>query len=100
MKPQFEHDCDKCEFLGRIERRMEAKPDFMPKDEDMYALVAEFTSVVHYDLFFCVKQPTGSTVIARYGSNDHEYKSGMVFADGMDPDLTIAKRMAQMKGLM
>jgi len=42
QKPQYEHDCKSCNFLGR----------FSFEDDD-------------YDLYFCVKSRI--TVIARYG---------------------------------
>lgn len=71
MTPQFEHDCDACEFMGRW-----LGPEGLRAD--LY---------VHGD-------PTtgkfGSTVIARYSSDGGDYQSGTVFAQGgMIPELAV-----------
>jgi hypothetical protein len=53
-KPNYQHDCDTCIFLGTYN---------------------------NHDLYFC--NPCGTyvscTVIARYGNEPHEYKSGLKF---------------------
>jgi len=49
-EPRYNHDCNRCEFLGTHEE---------------------------YDLYFCPDEPT---IIARYGNEDGEYGSGLVFA--------------------
>jgi len=96
VKPQFQHDCDKCDFLGRVVHTTALHPDFMPPDEDYAELFALGTAKV-VDLYLCKK---GSwTVIARYSDDGPDYVSGLQFADG-NPDLKIAKRMAQAKGLL
>lgn len=48
LDPQYDHDCDHCEFLGR-------------KDS--------------YDLYYCRSKVFGGSVIARYGSGGSEYAS-------------------------
>jgi len=48
--PRYEHDCDRCIFLG----------------EDGI-----------YDLYYCDRTPT---VVCRYGNEGREYGSGLVFA--------------------
>lgn len=53
MKPQFEHDCDNCEFLGHV----------IINDEGA-------------DLYYCAREPT---VIARRSSDGPDYSSGMDF---------------------
>jgi hypothetical protein len=48
-QPKFEHDCTRCQFLG------------------------------HYDgadLYFCDGEPT---IIARFSSEGHNYRSGLIF---------------------
>ena len=49
--PLFTHDCDKCQFLGTFKK---------------------------HDLYFCA---AGPTVVARYGNDGPEYKSGMRLAN-------------------
>ncbi len=53
--PKYTHDCENCKFLGTH------------KDHDLY---------------FCEDEKDGffDTVIARYGNEGSEYKSGMIFA--------------------
>lgn len=77
-KPQFEHDCERCIFLGNY-------------SGDWYEKA---------DLYWC-NPTTGPTVIVRYGDDGPEYSSGMIFADqGMNPALVEAKRRADLKGLL
>lgn len=71
--PLFEHDCKSCIYLGRH--------DTLPMD-----------------LYFCPADLLGVTVIARYGSEGSDYKSGLVFADH-EPLLT-AKKRAIARGLL
>lgn len=47
--PRYEHDCQKCEFLGQYKE---------------------------YDLYFCPNEPT---IIARYSDEGGDYGSGLVF---------------------
>lgn len=72
MKPQYEHDCENCKFLGQFEHEG-----------------------VHHDLYFCNHAPT---VIARYGKYGH-YACGLSFID-VDPILTEAAVKAIEKGLL
>lgn len=62
-KPQFEHDCNACKFLGRAE---------------------------HFpaDLYFC---PQGNipTIIARFSSDPSDYSSGMEFGKVFNEDLRL-----------
>jgi len=67
--PQFAHDCDKCQFLGRYicERYGEC------------------------DLYYCDQGAAVETVVARYGNDGPQYTSGMAFV-GSVPCLTEAHR--------
>jgi len=96
MKPRFQHDCDQCVFLGRAEHTISIHPGFMPSDEDFDG-VFELASKKDVDLYFCKKGPW--TVIARYSDDGPDYVSGLQLAD-RTPDLKIARRMAQAKGLL
>ena len=75
QSPHYEHDCEKCVFLGR--------------SSDGYT-----------DLYFC-NASDGPTVVARYGSLGHQYTSllvEMVPARGVW--LNEAKKAAQTHGLL
>ena len=74
VQPRFTHDCDACKFLGQIH------------DE------------VLYDLYFC-PQAGMSTVIARFGNEGREYKSGL---HGSQHDFVLyeAKKRAISKGYL
>jgi len=85
-KPQFEHDCPRCAFLGRLE--------VSPGENDMNP-TGEAT--VKYDLYFCVAATP--TVIGRYGDEGYEYCSGMSFADRGSQPLAEAKSRAIKQGL-
>jgi len=62
VEPTYEHDCDRCFFLGR--------------------------SAGFMDLYYCEQMGPMPTIIARYGP-EGEYKSGLPMAvTGMDRDLT------------
>jgi hypothetical protein len=99
VKPRFDHDCVQCILLGRIEHGTAIHPDFMPSDED-WSKVFELAGTKHVDLYFCTKQGSDlPTVIARYSDEGSDYASGLHSAAAI-PDLAIAKRMAQAKGLL
>jgi len=53
MKPRYIHDCSKCVFLETYE---------------------------DYDLYVCARHGKIDTLIARYGNDEDEYASGLVFA--------------------
>ena len=73
MTPQFTHDCERCTFL---------------------------TTENEHDLYFC-GQRGYPTVIARYGNDGPEYKSGLIFSkQGIDPELTVAYQLATEQGLL
>lgn len=59
-KPQYKHDCDNCDFLGKYER------DGNITDHN-------------FDLYFCT-QGDLPTVIARYGDEGSYYLSGLEIA--------------------
>jgi len=70
--PQFKHDCQDCQFLGRFHgigvsayRGMDP-----PKDHDLY---------YHAPPHSC--NSSGSTIIARYGDNGLDYVSGKQFGE-------------------
>ena len=72
-EPLFHHDgCEKCVFLG---------------------------SHNEHDLYFCPQDGHWPTVIARFGSEESDYKSGLHFAS-FDSELGEAKRRAIEKGLL
>lgn len=54
MKPNFEHDCEKCQFLGSVVIEGEVQ-----------------------DLYYCAYEPT---IISRYGT-DGDYSSGLCFGE-------------------
>lgn len=66
-EPQFTHDCDKCQFLGRY--------------------TCEFNGPC--DLYYCGASEFRDTVIARFGDDGPNYTSGIPFV-GMTPALTEA----------
>lgn len=72
--PAYDHDCEKCVFLGHHTRHREA---------------------VH-DLYFCEKGPT---VVARYGDEGPSYISGISFA-AQDHFIAEAVRRAKERGLL
>lgn len=75
--PQFEHDWDCCQFLGRYQHRG-----------------------IDYDLYFCT-EANPPTPIARHGNEGPEYRSGMVFAElGTDPVLVEALKRARAAALL
>jgi hypothetical protein len=59
MKPQFEHDCEDCKFLGSYDGR---------------------------DLYFC--PGGGPTIIARRSSDPPDYSSGLCFGKTSLKDMT------------
>jgi hypothetical protein len=65
----FEHDCDRCDFLGSY------------RDSDGRDC----------DLYYADHGGTPDTVIARYSNEGSDYMSGMPFADGTVDSLTEAK---------
>jgi hypothetical protein len=78
MQPRFKHHCaGRCEFLGHEQG---------------------------YDLYFCGGGQI-ATVIARYGSRDDAYTSGLSIArtmikKGLKDPLVTALKLAQEKGLV
>lgn len=76
--PQFQHDCNKCVFLGRHESHKTQKP---------------------LDLYVCAREGVIDTVIARYGNDGPEYSSGLIFATrGIIPELVEALNRAKKRG--
>lgn len=83
MKPRFQHDCDRCVFLGSDEV---------------------------YDFYFCrgnEKKPVEhtATVIARFGSDGPEYGSGLEIALALEhkkPDHSLVKalKLSRDRGFM
>lgn len=75
-RPQFQHDCDKCQFLGRYECR-----DYYDEWE-------------RYDLYQC----EGKTVIARFGDDGPDFSSGLCFIESQLP-LAVAYGRAMRLGV-
>lgn len=74
--PRFDHDCDSCYYLGRYEGGI-ARGE--------------------YDLWICLDCISGPSPIARFGSEDCEYGSGMVFATkGLEPYATARQRAIEL----
>lgn len=69
IKMRHKHDCKNCIPLGQLNE---------------------------HDLYYCSTEPT---VIARYGSDGPDYKSGMAFV-GNDIELTMAYKIAHLKNLI
>lgn len=69
--PAFDHDCDRCLFLGTYEGR---------------------------DLYYC-EEGSFETVIARHSSDPGDYTSGLIL-DGVDPLITEGARRARNKGYL
>ena len=76
IKPaaRYKHDCDKCVYLGQ-------------HDGD--------------DLYFCAQDSSycHPTLIARYGNDGPEYRSGLCFKD-IDPSIGAAYRLACERGVL
>lgn len=71
--PQFEHDCDRCLFLGRYN---------------------------NVDLYVCARSNIADTVIARHSSEGSDYTSGLIFAHrNIIPDLSEAMERAIARGI-
>jgi hypothetical protein len=89
-KPIFQHDCDRCIFLGGYPCGVGGFEDYF----DLYACQENMTSKEHW------------TLVLRYGNEGHQYRSGLVFAfvDLDRGDLTspyvVALRRAQEKGVI
>jgi len=75
LRPHYPHDCEACRFLGHAWGS---------------------------DLYFCDKQATGSTVIARQSSVPSQYTSGLEIALGESENhpLRIAADLAREAGLL
>ncbi len=63
--PKFQHDCDKCKYLGSIRYLAPMAEPYPPK-------------MKYAELYFCPAEITGPTVIARFGSQGPHYASTMV----------------------
>jgi hypothetical protein len=73
----WEHDCPECQFLGSIATR-----DTLV---DLYAHPGD---------------PALATVVARYSDKDHDNISGLVFAHGVNAELTVARLVAVERGIL
>ena len=71
-KPLHTHDCPACTFLGHHEHRV--------------------------DLYHCLQMGSVPTVVARYSSQEGDYVSGLLNADGV-PELGAARDLAKARGL-
>jgi len=92
IPPMWEHDCDDCIFLGPA-----TADHHTPVKEDQVSEHGKTT----VDLYYCPTERPFPTVIARYGSQPHEYKSGLLFGQfSLEPDLTEAYNRATAYGLI
>jgi hypothetical protein len=91
----FTHDCEQCVFLGNHK--------VPTKDFGQEHITERITVRVEiYDLYFCEKgipSYAWPTVIARYGNEGPEYKSGMALAP-YDPALALALYIARERELV
>lgn len=72
--PKYQHNCDKCLFLGRYKKKC--------------------------DLYVCVRDNIADTVIARHGNNGPDYSSGLIFAHrNLIPELVEAMKRAEALGI-
>lgn len=69
-QPLYEHDCDRCIYLGQFE-----------------------DAGIKYDLYFCKQNGFKDTVVGRFGDNGWEYASGLEIAN-IAAELAEAKRRA------
>lgn len=120
VKPTFVHDCEECVYLGTVTRSetilvtddvAAALTEHVLDEGGMLtgtATIADLNKAMGvkppevFDLYFCQKGGNpglNSTVIARYGDEGHEYKSGVIF-HARDPDLGLAYRLARKLGLL
>lgn len=72
-QPRFTHDCDQCKYLGQIQ-------------DD-----------ISYDLYYCPQGGHHPTVLARFGNEGPDYKSG-AFRGTRDVVLAEAMSRAEQKG--
>ena len=86
VRPHWEHDCRDCIFLG-------------PMNDDRHAREIVVASD-RVDLYYCPNETPFPTVIARYGNDGPEYKSGIAFGmHGLDPELAEAWERVKMMRL-
>ncbi len=115
MNPFYEHDCDKCVYLGSLDRSVRVYPHYTSSDASE-GDGTEYTSNVQkaycfnetkeIDLYFCkqgrryASKGPFDTVSARYSDEGSDYVSGLNLAKGLVPDLVIALSIARAKGLI
>jgi hypothetical protein len=97
VKPVHQHDCDKCAYLGRLERAAQVFPSVVPNNE-AWDQVFGINEKKEIDLYYCA-QGSLPTVVARYSDDPDDYESGLAVADQY-PDLAVAKKLAQARGLV
>ncbi len=92
-KPQFQHDCEKCIFLGRY-------------GENYYNTRSMQNEWIEYDLYHCGGETNWPTVIARYGNEGPQYSSGLSAILGDEEFAKVhlgylfeAKKRAEKRGL-
>lgn len=92
IPPMWEHDCDDCIFLGPATADHQT-----PVKEDQVSEHGAST----VDLYYCPTARPFPTVIARYGGEPWEYKSGILFGMfALDDDLKEAYQRASAYGLI
>lgn len=92
IRPFWKHDCEDCIYLGPATAARETPP----KDDRV-----TMPDGLEVDLYYCPEARPFPTVIARYGSEPHEYKSGILFGMmALDDDLKEAYQRATSYGLI
>jgi hypothetical protein len=82
-KPQFQHDCTECIFLGSWTGKA----------------YADCTEILNFDLYYHPDKRVLESVIARMSDDGGDYYSGLTFADTCLP-LKEAKERAEARGLL
>ena len=71
IKPTWEHDCDRCIFLGTYQMEYKEVSKDFTNEADIRIAMAQ-----HWDLYYCPAMgQDGGSVLARYGHDGPEYTS-------------------------
>jgi len=107
LEPTYTHDCDECRFLGTIREVQtilvtDEVADLLTAHVDGTASIADLNKALGvkptetHDLYVCEKKESlGPSVIARYGSIEHAYKSAPIKYATTDYELCKAAELAR-----
>ena len=95
--PRFQHDCDRCKYLGSLRYLAPMASPHPPK-------------MKYAELYFCPAEVSGPSVIARFGSVGPDYASSLASLVARDvhninqstsgPALVTAYHLARANGLV